>query len=73
MDIRSAFYSDSMMQHNGKTFQIVGLKMEDVGGDHPEPMFIIQFNDGMSLDDVNAECIFEGFDTHFDKWVEENY
>ena len=72
-NLRSAFYADTHTKHNGKSFQIVGMRFEDVGGDHPEPIFTVLFNGGEIANYVNAECIFTGHDENFDKWVAEKY
>lgn len=71
-NIRDTFRDDIISTNNGKKFQIVGLRMEDVGGDNLEPIFTVKFEDGSMETYVDAECIFTGHDVNFDEWVEKN-
>lgn len=71
-NIRDTFRDDIISANNGKKFQIIGLRMEDVGGDNLEPIFTVKFEDGSVETYVDAECIFSGYDVNFDAWVEKN-
>jgi len=73
LNLRKLFYADTCTNHNGKPFHIVGMRMEDVGGDNLEPIYTVSFHDGTIENYVNSECIFEGFDTNFDEWVKKTY
>jgi hypothetical protein len=70
--LRETFRTDQdHKRYDNEPFKIIGMWVDpDVGGDHPEPRFVIQFADGAIHDQVNPECIFEGFDEPFDRWCE---
>lgn len=72
-NLRPAYRNDSATcVRDGEAFTIVGFDMGEVGGDHPEPMFTIEFACGFILEDVQAEMLFVGYDTLFDRWCEAN-
>lgn len=73
--LRPTFRTDQETSvRDGQPFTIIGMGIigaEELGGDHPEPRFVIRYPDGGINDDVNPECIFEGFDPHFDEWCKD--